>query len=231
MLYKKILELLIERINKSMIPGDMLPSQRKLSEEYNVSRITIKRVIKELEELGYVTTFPGSGSFVADLNSTIGLGNSYSFTEQMKMLGKSPQSKILEFSSVEINSKLKRYFKSQQHVIKIKRLRLADNIPMMVEETFLSQDRFGKLKKEELEGKSLRAIIQDDFGEKIKVIQEDFIASVASHYESELLMVKEGHPILVISRLTYNRKNEIIEYTESFARSDLFTYRSIIVNK
>lgn len=53
--------------SKKLKPGDRLPSERKLSEEFGVSRGNVREVIQKLEFYGLLKTLPQSGTFVANL--------------------------------------------------------------------------------------------------------------------------------------------------------------------
>lgn len=66
-LYQKISDELKERIlSHNLTVGDQLPTESELSHKYNVSRITAKRALTELEQLGLVTRTRGKGTFVKD---------------------------------------------------------------------------------------------------------------------------------------------------------------------
>jgi len=64
-LYRKIYEEFLKKIKDSTYPvGSKLPSEKEISEEYGVSRITSKRAIDELAEGGYVERTRGKGTYV-----------------------------------------------------------------------------------------------------------------------------------------------------------------------
>lgn len=63
---------LSEKIQEQIIygeicPGQKLPSQRKLSERYNLSRATVREAIQELELKSLVETYQGGGSVCKNL--------------------------------------------------------------------------------------------------------------------------------------------------------------------
>lgn len=66
-LYKKILNELEQQItNGSLPPGSQVPTEKELSDTYGVSRITSKRALTELEQLGLIERTRGKGSFVKE---------------------------------------------------------------------------------------------------------------------------------------------------------------------
>ena len=84
-LYDQLVDLLREKIENDMEPGDLLPSERELSERYGLSRTTVRLALKELETLGLISRKHGKGTFVSDSSrEATNLMGAYSFTEQMR---------------------------------------------------------------------------------------------------------------------------------------------------
>lgn len=52
-------------LNAELKPGAKLPSEIEMCRKYNISRITVKRALDELEREGLINKVKGSGSFVA----------------------------------------------------------------------------------------------------------------------------------------------------------------------
>ncbi|PTL99812.1 MAG: GntR family transcriptional regulator [Candidatus Arcticimaribacter sp.] len=68
---KMIISSLKDLINfKNFEPGDKLPSERMLSEKFNVSRGNLRDALQTLEYYGLVKSIPQSGTFVADIGIT-----------------------------------------------------------------------------------------------------------------------------------------------------------------
>ena len=106
-LYDQLVDILSEKIDHEYRPGDLIPSERELSERYGLSRTTVRLALQELERLGLVVRQHGRGTFVADRSAqTTNLMQAYSFTEQMRDMGRDPLTTILEFSEVEADKNL-----------------------------------------------------------------------------------------------------------------------------
>ena len=227
-LYDQLVDILTDKIEHEYRPGDLLPSERELSDRYGLSRTTVRLALQELERLGLVIRQHGRGTFVADRSAqTTNLSQAYSFSEQMRSMGREPSTTILEFSVIEADKNLAEHMGTRigERLYKIKRLRSADDMPMMVERSYLPVRKFMTLKRPMLEKKALYDIVEQDFREKIGVAEEEFFASIARPADAHLLDISEGAPVLDLIRTTYNTSHEIVEYPLSVARADQFKYK------
>ena len=67
-----IVDSIIEDIqNKKLSPGDKLPTEAEMAEEYGVSRISIREALRSLSAVGLVVTRHGEGSFINEYNPDI----------------------------------------------------------------------------------------------------------------------------------------------------------------
>lgn len=227
-LYDQLVDILTEKIEHEYRPGDLLPSERELSKYYGLSRTTVRLALQELERLGLVVRQHGRGTFVADRSvQATNLSQTYSFTDQMRQMGRDPSTTILEFAEIDADKNLaeKMRVRMGDKLFKIERLRCADGMPMMVERTYMPMRKFMSLKRPMLEHASLYTVIEQVFHEKIRVAEEEFFASIARPADAHLLGIGEGAPVLDLVRTTYDVGNEIIEYTLSVARADQFKYK------
>ena len=227
-LYGQLVDTIRESIETELKPHDLLPSERELAEIYGVSRTTVRLAMQELEHLGFIYKKHGKGTFVSSISDSIlNLTGAYSFTEQMQALGKEPKTVILDFLVVDSN----KYFSENlgihkgSKIIKVKRLRLADGEPMMLERTYLPFKKFESLTSEMLEQKPMYDLFLDVYKERIKSAEEEFYASIVNSKDAALLKVPDGSAALNLVRKTLNQDNEVIEYTLSVARADQFRYK------
>ncbi|KAF0507400.1 GntR family transcriptional regulator [Pediococcus pentosaceus] len=227
--YGQLVDELRKQIKNNYKPNDKLLSEREIMRKYEVSRNTVREALSELENIGYIYRQHGKGTFVASwMDDTTKIGDEYSFTEQMKSLGRKPETKIIEMSE----RKADEYFSGKlrinvgDSIIKLKRLRLADGMPMMIDRTYLPAEKFKNLSIYELETKqrSLYNVFLEDYGEKVRLADEMLSVGIISDKDADLLKIAPNSPGFMLRRTTYNHKNEIIEYTISSARGDQFVY-------
>lgn len=229
-LYYQLMDILIAEIeNQSLMPGDQLMPERELCEVYDVSRSTVRLAIQELEREGYIEKKHGKGTFVSSRRLTQNLLDFYSFTDEMKKLGKSPSSKVLAFSELLAEKRISKKLGlgHESVVFCFERLRLADGEPMMLETTYVPASRFPNLSKGRLESKALYDIFREDFGVDITMAEETFRPVLPTPRECERLLMEQETPSLMIERTTFEGERPI-EYTVSVTKGDLFKYRVVL---
>lgn len=230
-LYLQLMDILIEKINKSLEENEQLLSEREICEIYDVSRTTVRQALDELERDGYIYKVHGKGTFVAPKRVNQDLVSFYSFTEEMKKIGKEPSSQIVGFEIIQSGEKLARKFNVSEEdlIYKIIRIRKADNVPMMYEITYLPFTRFEGLSKDQLEGRPMYDVLTEEYNTKLTFAEEYFEPILTNKLESIYLEIHEGAPSLKIERYTYEN-SKLIEYTIGIARGDKFKYRVQLKN-
>lgn len=225
-LYLQLMNILIDMIENTLEENEQILSEREICEIYDVSRTTVRQAMDELEKEGYIYKVHGKGTFVSPKRMNQDLVSFYSFTEEMKKIGKQPSSEVTGFEIIQAGEKVSSIFKieSEDLLYKISRIRKADGIHMLYETTYLPFNRFKGITREQLEEKPMYDVLMKEFNARITSAEEIFQPILTNKLESVYLDIKEGSPSLKIERLTY--ENEfIIEYTVSVARGDKFKYR------
>ena len=231
-LYDQLVDILTEKIEQEYRPGDLMPSERELSERYGLSRTTVRLALQELERLGMVVRKHGRGTFVADQSAQVtNLMQAYSFTDQMRSMGRVPETTILEFSEIDADKNLAQHMgvRLGDRLFKLKRLRSADGIPMMVERSFLPVRKFLTLKRPLLDSMPLYEIVENVYHEKIRVAEEEFFASVARPSEAHLLDIPENAPVRSIGGMSRGSARRMVMRPASVSfrfRSCSFIQRS-----
>lgn len=229
-LYYQLVDIIKEKIESNeLAEHDKLPPERELCEIYDVSRATVRQAMKELEIAGYVYKSHGKGTFVMSKKIKQDLQKFYSFTTEMEKIGKKPSSQVIEFEAIECNNKIaaKMGCKLGDKLYKFKRLRLADNEPMMLETTYIPLARFQGISKAQLETQPMYTIFSEQFNVKITMAEESFVPVTIREDEALFLQAIPKSPALMVERLTYEG-NTVIEYTVGIVRGDKFKYRVVL---
>src|SRR6201985_3813163 len=123
----------MEKIHSGeLITGDPLASEEELARVYQVSRMTARQALHGLKTSGYAISHKGRGTFVTRPRLEKNIMHLHGFTEDMKHLGMVPSSKLLEQNvfpaAADLAEKLR--LDPAEPVMLLRRLRLADGIPM-----------------------------------------------------------------------------------------------------
>ncbi|AIF44329.1 GntR family transcriptional regulator [Virgibacillus sp. SK37] len=225
-LYLQLMDELVKKINNQTYQEhEKLPSERELCEIYNLSRITVRQALQELEREGYIYKLHGKGTFIASKMYNQNLVQLYSFTEQMKELGKVPTTKVISFQQMPVDERLagKMNLQPLEEVFQVIRLRLADQEPLMYETSYLPVRLFPNLTKEMLEKKPMYDLFQEEYQIVVTRARERFSATTVRKQEAAYLQAELELPAMLIRRYAYYQ-DDLIEYTISIARGDKFDY-------
>src|SRR5215470_15603958 len=126
---QQVLEL-IERLGV----GTAIPSERQLSADLGVSRLTVRAALDELTREGYLVRRRGSGTYVQQPKIAQELTMT-SFSEDMRRRGMTPASRTLSLTQELAGARLGRllHVSPSEEILVIKRLRLADGETMAIE--------------------------------------------------------------------------------------------------
>ena len=138
-------------------PDDPLPSDAMLCVEFGVSRMTARNAVQRLSQEGLVYRVPGRGTFVADPPVHRQAGNLLSFTEEMRRRGRTPSSLVLALDVREPGpaeaSRLQ--LDPGAEVVAVRRLRVADDEPVAIEEAVFPASVASLIQRADLEHRSL----------------------------------------------------------------------------
>ncbi|MFQ0829664.1 GntR family transcriptional regulator [Serratia fonticola] len=201
--------------------GDFLPPERMLAEALDLSRVTVSKAMKLLEEQALVSRQQGIGTRVA-MHIGYSLNQDNGFTAQVLRSGSSVSNQWLLRSCIKAPSEVAKALElaSGSIVVKLRRLRLMDGNPVSLETTYIPT-RFLP-NPEELEH-SLYALWKSR-----GIVPEGrhfLLKAVASSDENaSLLNVQSGTPLLRIVQTSRNAQGEVLEFSETLCRSDVYEF-------
>ena len=223
-IYYQLKEGLREQIESGILkPHDRVPSERELEKMYQISRMTARRALSELEAEGYISRARGRGSFIAEPKIRQGLLWLTSFTEDMRNRGMEAGAQVLEVEVIAGDKKLARRFGADhnEEFVKIQRLRLADGEPTALETSFLRRRFCEGIEQLDFTNHSLYKTLLEKCGLHFGRAEQTIEAKVANDFEAKLLGVKPGTPMLSMERITYlDNGQTVIEYVRSTYRGD-----------
>lgn len=227
-LYYQILLNLREKIARGeLAPGKKLPAEKELMDEYGVSRVTVRRALKELCALGITEHRGKRGHFVATLrDQTYKINPNRSLFDQTRAAGREASSKILSMSTIEASKNKAALFSIEKDapLLEIVRLRYIDDVPFSTERLLLPPDLFEGINPWEMEHRSFIDIMMSDFGIDIAYSTQSLNPQIPSKQEAELLNLSTRHPLLMITSYTYDRSGRLVKLTEMLTNTDIMEY-------
>lgn len=177
--------------------GARLPSEKELAVRFEVSRMTVRQALDALAADGRVERVPGSGTFVR--RPTVAMGpNLTSFSEDMRNRGLRPGSRLIALEEVEATPEIATDLgvEAGGPVIRMERLRFADDEPMCLEVCHLPIRLQRILDDADLEG-SLHEVLAKA-GIVVASLRRLVRAVIAPSRDAQLLGLPEHAPALEI---------------------------------
>jgi GntR family transcriptional regulator len=228
-LYFQIQRALVEKIHSGELrEGDLLTSEWQLARAYHVSRVTAREALHGLKTSGYASSLRGRGTFVTKPNREKPLTQLRGFTEDIAERGMVPASRLLEQRVIDTTAELAESLEVQvgSPVMRLRRLRLADGIPMAVEKTYISLSHIPGIQQINFGEQSLYQTLREQFSVHVAWAAETIEILPATREESRLLKIPAKTSVLSISRNTITEDRVPIEITVSRYRAD--RYRALI---
>lgn len=220
--YREIEAVLRTRIAR-LRPGQRLPSDADLCDEFGVSRMTARHAMSQLADEGLVRRDPGRGTFVAEPPTHRRANFLMTFSHEMRRQGRVPSSRIVERRVRPPTDPERAALRIGRgtEVVELRRVRLADHEPVALETAVLTARCVEAVMAADLESGSLHeALISDGL---VPTRGNSTIgAEAASSDDSLLLGVRAGAPMLVERRLIYDQQGRPIERTESRYAADRY---------
>jgi GntR family transcriptional regulator len=227
-LYRRVADALRLEID-GLHPGAALASESELERRFGVSRITVRRALDLLAQSGLVVRRQGSGTFVARPKVAERLGVLHSWTEGMRALGLEPRTVDCTMLRVEppdwVASALGLEPAHAETVLRVQRLRYANDEPLCLMVDYLRSRHVPDLAEGGLLGESLYETLERRYGLRLARVEDTVTARAATLFESGLLGVTAGAPVLHVTRVTYLATGEPLGAAAVVSRADRYAYR------
>jgi len=228
-MYYQIESQLLEMIQSGKLrPGDLLPSEGELSRMCGVSRMTSRQALQGLKTKGFVTRRRGQGSIVNQPRVEKDILHLSGFSAEMRALGMSATSRVLEQDTVpaSVEAAAQLGIETGEEVLLLRRLRLADGLPVAVEIAQIPLKRFPGIETMDFNSRSLYHTLREKFGIRVSRADEILEARSATRAEAKLLGMQFRASVLAISRTLWSADGLPVETAHSVYRGD--RYRAII---
>ena len=204
-----------------------VPSENELIEHYGISNTTARKILQEIENIGWVLRVKGKGTYVRTESIKRNVNRILGFTKNMIVAGYKPSTKVLDVNivprgySILLNGR--RYYMKEK-TCRIKRLRYADNLPMMFETRHISTSFCPNIETHDFT-KSLYSIYEEDYGLTLSLINQMIRADVITDKNLlELFGIQNSIPVLIVEGVTFCGKEMVLEIEKSIYRGDKYSF-------
>ncbi|WP_336213434.1 GntR family transcriptional regulator [Nonomuraea sp. LPB2021202275-12-8] len=215
-------------LRERLAPHDRLPTERSLAEEFALSRLTVRRVLDQLELEGQVYRVQGSGTFASEprIAKSVELT---SFSEDMRARGLLPGSLAVAAERVPAGAEIGYALRisPSAEVLHVRRVRTADGEPICLENTYLPSGLVPGELLEALHG-SLYEELNNRYGLVPHRAEQTISATVLDQDAAQALRVPPFSPAFLVRRTTFDARGRAIERAESHYRGDRYAYRLTI---
>lgn len=226
-LYKQVEEHVTQLIvEQRWKPGEMLPNEFQLAEEFGVSQGTVRKALNTLTQSKVLTRRQGVGTFVSEHTGTQALYRFFPLVEDDKA-PELPKAEILSFELLEqvptdVTEQLN--LASDEKVILLSRKRLLEDVVCLLEDIYLPEKFFPDFHNTDDVPHTLYHYYQMHFNLTVHKTTDKIKAILADEKAADLLSVEVGSPLLMFTRITWSLDGKVIEYRVNRCRSDKYHY-------
>ena len=217
--------------------GEKIPSERELAAQYGVTRVTLQKAMHVLEQEGFIERIHGKGMFVTKviednvylLNNGTGdsiLGFSREFGQQAKI-----SSQLVTHQLMPAPQAVASQLETKQDVHFIRRIRLIDDVAVLVEDSWINSEIIATIPTTVLEQGSLYEYIEKYTGKKIKFYNSVIEGDLFNDELAALLSISPGLPMLKVSGVTKLEDGKAFNFSCSYNRADKFKIKNSWVGK
>lgn len=232
--YQRLTELLRKKILKGTLrPGDILPSENELCESHQLARSTVRQALDELVKEGYVIKQKGKGTIVLEpKRQSLGLFSIKGFSAVVGETASETKNIFLEeprhvpwgddfFFALTADEKA-------LGCICIKRLRLVNDSPVMLEYTYIPDVGLSLLSSASFVRNSLFETLKVKFGIEIKKAEQELVAAGAVKETARVFKIAVGTPLLHVYRKYHTSKAGLFIYSSFFCHTDKYSIGNIL---
>lgn len=218
-LYLQIKQMLIQRVlTGEWRPAQMLPSEMKLADEYQVSQGTVRKAIEEMAEENLVMRHQGKGTFVATHRST---SRPFRFIRLVSDVSKethpTTQYVSIKAGSASALERKRLQLPADGRVVRAERVRSFGGQPCVYDRLVLRADGMRRLEQvlDRIRPDSVYSALEQEYGLLVVRITEQLRAVPAGATDAKMLKVAVGHPLLEINRTALSLDQRIVEWRVS----------------
>lgn len=215
-------------LNGKYAPNEAIASERNISVQYSVSRMTVRQAINQLVFDGYLYRKKGSGTFVSEKVRGNFAKGVIGFEAEMERRGYRTSNQemlfLKELPSDEVAKALE--IESYEGVFHIERTRYADDRPMAVEQTYRAVRVSPDLTENDLSGSLMVEL--ESLGYEIGYADQSIHAVLATERQADALGINEKDPLLMVRLIIHSSTGDVLQYSLLYYRADRYSVKQVL---
>jgi DNA-binding GntR family transcriptional regulator len=208
--YQDVVDYFADQISQGMLrPGTQLPSERKLSEELDISRLTLRSALIQLEVNGLVYGRSRRGWFISPPRFIYDLGRKANYKAMAKAQGREARIDLLDSGQAKACDQLG-HVRALHHgnAFYLHRIRHLDGRPVMFETIFLAADIVPGLLEHNLSD-SITELLAEDYCIEIDREETSVRSALLDSVQATALEVAPGAHCLTIERKRFSNGRQV----------------------
>lgn len=228
-LYQKVRAQLKQQIDRGFWkPGDMLPTEPELGDQFGVSAGTVKQALLSLARDGLIIRRAGKGTFVARLDGSRSFSRFFRFRDAPSGENLDPTIRVVETRMLRAAPRAIAeglQIATSAPVVFLRRMLMQGDVPICLYDSYLPSDLVPALEKVPLDQDRLYRALEKHFGIHVVNADEVLRADAVHGAEAKLLNLPDGAPVILIDRTAFTHGGRVVELRRTVGRSDRFFYR------
>ena len=202
-----------------------IPTEEELCRLFDVSKATVRIAVAELVREGYLRRRQGKGTFVCKRVIPEGLSMLTSFREIMLEAGVVFETRVLAQTVLMLTDdlELKLDVPDDKHIIYLRRVRLVEGEPILLQDSYLPHAFCPTLLSEELEHQSVLEFLEERCGVRVTRVRDYIEIAALAEEEARILALPAGSPVLLLEQYFYAGDAQVM-YTRSIQRPERFRF-------
>ena len=193
--------------------GRLLPSESGLGEEYDASRVTVRRALEQLRDEGLLESRQGLGWYATADQVRQPLDELDTLEHQLATSGVTAARQVLDFS-FGVAPAAAALALGTSRVLEVRRLNLADGEPFARVTVWCPESLGSSLSRDDVEARPFYELLAETAGLHLAGASQTIVAGAASADDAELLEVPAGSPVLICERVTHAADGERVLFSE-----------------
>lgn len=228
-IYEQVKSDILSKIHNNVyLPGRRLPSERELSDIYNVSRVTIRQAIASLVTDGILEKYPGSGTYVTQISERQPEAYMRGIVQELEQQNIRVAIDVLDFISIPYSKKQSNIWENlavppDENVYEITRILSTCNKPLLLDYNYFPPEIGIQYQSFDISRNVIFTAL-DTLGYHIHHAKQTIQAMGATSFQAKHLQVPINSPLLEICRTSFDKNDNPLLFTKASFVGDRYSY-------